>query len=259
MEPGPEVFEPVGQVRHDGLVIPGLTGNLHTVHQQEQVIRGIGAHLHDILDVVNLLRVHLEQASVTLFLEGKHQFDPVFPFLPMQVGKDVDRVRGTVEDVPEDVLNGMGLHLFPAHGRIGAADARKQQAQVIVDFRRGGDGGTGIPDIDLLLDGDGGRNALDHLHVGLGHPAQELPGVGGETLGETALPFGEERVERQGGFSAAGDARDHDEAVPRNLYRNVLEVVDFRPSDDDISFCRHIRIDKIAKLRIFLRIFEGCL
>ncbi len=153
----------------------------------------------------------------------------------------------------------MGLHLFPAHGRIGPADAGEQQAQVIVDFRRRGHGGAGIPDIDLLLDGDGGRNAFDHLHVGLGHPAQELPGVGGEALGKTALSFGKKRIEGQGGFSTAGDARDHDEAVPRDLYRNVLEVVDFRPSDDDISFCRHIRIAKIAKLRIFLRIFEGCL
>ena len=246
MEPGEEV-------------LIGLAGGLGTVHQEIQVVRSVRPHPHDILDIMDLLRTALEQTAIALFLELEHEFHAILPVLPMQVGKDIDRVRSTVENVPEDILDGMGLHLFPTHGRIGAADAGEQQAQVVVDFRRRGHGGARIPDIDLLLDGDGGRNAFDHLHVGLGHPAQELPGVGGEALGKTALSLRKKGIEGQGGFSTAGDARDHDEAVPRDLYRNVLEVVDFRPSDDDISFCRHIRIAKIAKLRIFLRIFEGCL
>ena len=147
----------------------------------------------------------------------------------------------TVENSLEDVLDSMGPHFLPAHGRIGPADAGVQEPQEVVDFRGGGDGGTGIPDIHLLLDGDGRRDALDHLHIGLGHTAQELAGVGRQALGEAALALGEQRIERQGRLPAPGNARDHHEPVPRNFHRYVLEVIDLRPSYDDIPFCWHVQ------------------
>ena len=150
-------------------------------------------------------------------------------------------MRLAVEDVAEDVLDGMGLHFQPAHGGIGPADAGEEEPQEVVDFRGGGDSGAGVPDVHLLLDGDGRGDALDHLHVGLGHAAQELAGVRRQALGEPALALGEQRVEREGRLPAPGDARDHHEPVPRDLHRYVLEVVDLRPSYDDIPFCWHVQ------------------
>ena len=214
-------------------------------------------HLHHVLDAVDLLRIEVKKAAVALFLEGKHQFHLVRTVLPADVGKDIDGVRRAVEDGPEDVLDGIGLHFLPADRGIGPADAGEEQPQEIVYFRRGGDGGAGIADIDLLLDGDGRGDALDHLHVGLGHPAEELPGIGGEALREAALALREQRVERQGGLSAPGNARDHHEPVARDLYRNVLQVVDLRSPYDDIPFCWHVRTDKSTNLRIFYVILRA--
>ena len=232
-------------------ILIGLSACLCTVDQQIQILRIVSVHLHYILDPEDFLRIQVKEAAVAFFLEGEHQFHLVRPVFPADVGEDIDRMGGAVEDGPEDVLDGIGLHFQPADRGIGTADAGEEQPQEIVYFRRGGDGGAGIADIDLLLDGDGGRDALDHLHVGLGHPAEELPGIGGKALREAALAFREQRVERQGRLSAAGNARDYHEPVTRDLYRYVLQVVDLRSPYDDIPFCWHVRSDKSTNLQIF--------
>ena len=58
-----------------------------------------------------------------------------------------------------------------------------------------------------LLDGDGRREAVDVVDVGLLHLPQELPGVGGERLDVAPLPLGVEGVEGEGRLARAGDAR----------------------------------------------------
>ena len=122
----------------------------------------------------------------------------------------------------QDVGHALRLHLFSAHGRIGAADAREKDAQVVIDFRGGRHRRARVLDVHFLLDGDGRRDALDAVHVRLGHAAQELAGIGGEAFGETALSLGKERVERQGALSAAAHAGHDDETVTGNLHRNLL-------------------------------------
>ena len=139
----------------------------------------------------------------------------------------------------QDILHGMGFHLFPADGRVCPADPGEQDPEIIVDFRCGGHRGARVPDIDLLLDGDGRGDAFDGFHVRFHHPAQKLPRIGGQAFRKAALPFGEERVKGQRRFSAAGYAGNHNKAVPGNLHRNVLQVVYFGVSDDDVSFCGH--------------------
>ena len=214
---------------------------LRTVDQQMQILGVVPVQLHHVLDPEDLLGVQVEEAAVAFLLELEHEFDLVLAVFPADVGKDVHGMGLAVEDVAEDVLDGMGLHFQPAHGRIGPADTGVQEPQEVVDFRGSGDGGTGVPDVHLLLDGDGRRDALDHLHIGLGHTAQELAGVGRQALGEAALALGEQRIERQGRLPTPGNARDHHEPVPRNLHCYVLEVIDLRPSYDDIPFCWHVQ------------------
>ena len=53
----------------------------------------------------------------------------------------------------------------------------EQDPQIIVDLGGGGHGGAGVAGGAALLNGDGGREPLDILHVRLVHQFQELPGV----------------------------------------------------------------------------------
>ena len=59
------------------------------------------------------------------------------------------------------------MDFLPADGRISPANPGKEDPEIVVDFRRRGDRGTRVPDIDFLLNGDGRRNALDLFDVGL--------------------------------------------------------------------------------------------
>ena len=59
-------------------------------------------------------------------------------------------------------------------------------------------------------------------------------GVGGERLDVPPLPFGIVRIEREGGFAGAGDARDDDELVAGDRDADIFEVVLAGTFDDDI-------------------------
>ncbi len=108
-----------------------------------------------------------------------------------------------------------------------------EEAEVVVDLRHRAHGGAGIPDGGLLLDGDGRGQPLDGVHVGLVHLFEELAGVRRQALHVAPLPFGVERVEGQARLAGAGQPRDDDEAPPRDLQVEVLEVVLPGTSDAD--------------------------
>ena len=84
------------------------------------------------------------------------------------------------------------------------ADAGIKQAQVIVDFGDGADGGAGVVRGGFLFDGDGRGEALDMFHVRLFHHGQKLARVGRQRFHIAALTLGVEGVEGQGGFSRPG-------------------------------------------------------
>ena len=87
--------------------------------------------------------------------------------------------------------------------RIGDADAREQQAHVVVDFGDGADRRARIARCGLLLDRNGGRQAVDLVDVGLLHHFQKLAGIGRERLHIAALALGIDRVKRERGFARA--------------------------------------------------------
>ncbi len=97
-----------------------------------------------------------------------------------------------------DLVDRLFLDLAAALGAVGNADAGKEKPQVVVDLRHGSDRGARVPVGGLLLDGDGGRQALDVVEVRLVQPAEELPRVGGEGFDVPALSLGEHRVEGKG-------------------------------------------------------------
>ena len=112
-----------------------------------------------------------------------------------------------------------------ALGAVRHADARKEQAQVIVDFGDGADGRARVVADAFLVDGDGGRQAFDLIDVRLFHLAEELARVRAEALDVAPLSFRVDRVERERRLARAGQPGDDDELVARDFEADVLEVV----------------------------------
>ena len=107
------------------------------------------------------------------------------------------RSRGprTRPELSRDDLGRFAHHLAPAIPAHGAAYARKQQSEVIVDFRRGADRGSGVADAVLLPNRNRRADAFDGVDVGLLHPLEELAGVGRQRLDIAALALCIDRVE----------------------------------------------------------------
>ena len=104
-------------------------------------------------------------------------------------------------------------------------DPGVEDAEVVEGLGDRGHGRAGILGRRLLLDGDGRRDAVDQVGVGLVHPLQELAGVGREGFDVAALAFGVERVEGQRGLARAAHAGDDDELVERDVEVDGLQVV----------------------------------
>ena len=137
------------------------------------------------------------------------------------------------------LLNGLGRDRIAALGAVRAADAGKEQPEVVVDLGDGAHGGAGIARGGLLLDGDGRRQPFDGVHVRLVHLLKKLAGVGREGLDVAALALGVDRVEGERRFAGAGQPGDHDELVAGDRQVEVLEIVLPRALDDDGTRFRH--------------------
>ena len=109
-----------------------------------------------------------------------------------------------------------------------------EQAEVVVDLGDGADGGAGAAAGGLLLDGDGGGEAVDGVDVGALHLVEELAGVGGEGFDVAALAFGVDGVEGERGLAGAGEAGDDGEGVARDADVDVAQVVLARSADGDV-------------------------
>ncbi len=118
-------------------------------------------------------------------------------------------------------------------GRVGHADARPQQAHVVVDLGDGADGGARVFRSRLLLDRNRRRQAVDLVDIRLLHHLQKLARIGGQRLDVAALAFGIDGVERERGFSGAGQAGEHGELVAGNLDVDVLQIMLARAADRD--------------------------
>ena len=140
---------------------------------------------------------------------------------------------GQLEHPVDDLLGGLARHGPPADGAVGMADAGVQQAQVVVDLGDRPDGRARVAGGRLLVDGDGRRQALDEVDVGLVHLAQELAGVGRERLDVAALALGVDGVEGQGGLARARQPGEDDQPVPRQVERDIAQIVLASPANDE--------------------------
>ena len=137
------------------------------------------------LDALEAVLQQLGELFFVLALAAPdHRSEQVKPGLFRQLHRAVDHFR-----------HGLGLDGKAGGGRIGDADTRPEQAHIVVDLSDRADGGARIAAGRLLLDGDGGREALNAFHIGLLHQLKELACIGREALDIAALAFGIDRIE----------------------------------------------------------------
>ena len=77
----------------------------------------------------------------------------------------------------------------------------------------------------LLVDRQGGREAVDPLDARLLHRAEELPRVGGQRLHEAALSLLVDRVEGERALAAPREPGHDRELVARDLHVDAFEIV----------------------------------
>ena len=132
---------------------------------------------------------------------------------------------GQGEHAVGDLLQRLARDRGAAVVAVGLSDPRPQEAQVVVDLGHRPDRGARVARGRLLVDRDRRAQALDRVHVGLLHLAQELACVGGQRLDVAALALRVDRVEGEARLARAREPRDHDQRVARQLEVDALEVV----------------------------------
>ena len=127
----------------------------------------------------------------------------------------------------------MLFDFLSADGGKGVSYTRKQHAQVVVDFGRGADGRTWISGNHLLFNGNGRRNTLDEVAVGLVHSPEKLSGIGRKAFHITPLSFGIERIKSERRLTAAAHTRDDHKFISWYINVYVFQVVDPSTSNPD--------------------------
>ena len=125
----------------------------------------------------------------------------------------------------DDLIHRLLLDFPAADGAMRDADPGIEQAEIVVDFGDGPHGGTGIFRGGLLVDGNGGRQTFDIIHVRLFHLAQKLAGIGGQAFHVPPLSLGVDGIEGQGGFSRSRQAGKHHQLVPGDFDIHVFQIV----------------------------------
>ena len=150
-------------------------------------------------------------------------------------GQDLEAgALGQLEDAVDDLLGGLAGHRAPAVRAVGMADAGVEQPQVVVDLGDRPDRRARVPRGGLLVDGDGRRQALDEVDVGLVHLAEELAGVGRQRLDVAALALGVDGVEGERGLARAREPGEDDQLVPGQVEGDVTQVVLAGPANDQM-------------------------
>ena len=104
-------------------------------------------------------------------------------------------IGGECKDIVGHLVGRLLLDDAPALRAVRDAHARKQKAQVIVDFSRGAHGGARVFRGGLLVDGDRRGQAVDAVEVGLAHLAQEHTRIARKAFHIAALALSVHGVE----------------------------------------------------------------
>ena len=133
-----------------------------------------------------------------------------------------------------NLVDGLAADFLPAPGAVGNAHPGPQKPQIVVDLRHRANGGPGAFGSGLLIDGNGGRQALNGVYIRLIHLAQKLPGVGAEALHIPALALGVDGIEGQAGFSGTAEPRKHHHFISGDGHIHIFQVILPGAPDNDL-------------------------
>src|SRR5581483_3160296 len=143
------------------------------------------------------------------------------------------RTGGQPQDGVGHLVHRVLAHLNSALQAVGAAHAREQQAQVVVDLRGSRHGRTRVTGSVLLPDGNGGRDPVNQVSIRLLDALQELPRVRRQRLDIPPLPLGVKGLEGERRRPRSRHSGDYRQRVMGYFEVDVLEVVDARAPNDD--------------------------
>ena len=185
-------------------------GGCHTVLQAGIVLLRGDQFVHHHFYVMVLVAVYLHArqgfAHLAVHPDVEVTFLPhlleQFLVMPLAVAhqrrQDVDALASIfLQDKLQDLLLGVLHHLLAGQVGVGHPGTGVQQAEEVVNLRRGAHRGTRVLVRGLLLDGDDRTEPRDFIHVGTLQVSQKVARIGRESLDITALPFGKNGIERQ--------------------------------------------------------------
>ena len=195
----------------------------------------MGELLVERLDVLDLEEFAVDLDPLVALLQQLGQFLLVLTLAAAHERRQhVDaRAFGEFQHAVDHLADGLAFDGQARRRRIGDADARPQQAHVVVDLGDGADGRARVLRRGLLLDGDGRRQAVDLVDVRLLHHLQELAGVGRQGLDIAALALGVDGVEGERRLAGTRQPGEHHELVARDADVDVLEIVLAGAADGD--------------------------
>ena len=167
---------------------------------------------------------------------------PVFPLLPADDGCQ-QRKPGSLRQ-NHQAVNHLVDSLLPdfaaAVRAVRNADARIQQAQIVVNLGYRAHGRTRILRGCLLVDGNRRGKPVDGIDIGLVHLAEEHPRIGAQAFHIAPLPLGIHGVEGKAGFAAPGKPRDDGQFVARDDHVDILQIILSGALDADVFLHRFL-------------------
>ncbi len=139
--------------------------------------------------------VHLDALKTLLHQLGKLLAELALAALDEWGEQIQPRAFSQRHDAVDHLRDGLALDRQTGGRRVRDADARKQQAHVVVDLGDGADGRARIAAGGFLLDGDRRRQPVDVVDIRLLHHFEELARIGRQALDVAALALGIDGVE----------------------------------------------------------------
>lgn len=101
-----------------------------------------------------------------------------------------------------------------------------EQSQVVVDFRDCRNGTSSPRHPRLLINGQGGREAIHRIDIRTRNLVEKLSRVGGQAVDVLPLTLCVKRVKRERTLPGPGHPRDDGEGITRDIDIDVLKIVD---------------------------------
>ena len=218
----------VGEVeRHlDRFGKPALDARLHDEPIDHDFDRVIPAPIEgEVLVERSKHPVDARFGEALLFQLGELFLELAFP-AAHDGRQDVDaRVLRVDEHHVHDAFERLRGNFPAALMTVRDADVGEQQAEVVVNFRDGANRRSRVRRGGFLLDGDGGRQAVDQIDVGFFHLLEKLPRVGRQRLDVPPLALRVDRVEGERRLPRARQTGDDRQLVARDVDVDISKVM----------------------------------